>query len=608
MQGGVVLYLRERTSGLPLMPPTSTDSKDEVSLRQYAELLLRYATRQKGLFFIAAVLLMGNIGLKLANPQILRYFIDEATQGSPLNRLLAAAGLFIIIALVQQIVSVLATYASGKVGWMATNALRSDLAGHALRLDMSFHNEHTPGEMIERIDGDANQLGQFFSSLVVHVLESVLLLVGILVLLFREDWRAGLALTVFSGVVLVILSSMRNLAVGRYRRTQEAVANAFGFIEERVAGREDVRTNAAQSYTMRGFHWHIRNWFQKYLATMVMFTLSFSITRFSFAMGAVVGLGVGVYLFLNDLATIGTVYLILHYTYMAAEPIQRFTWQLNELQRAAGSIVRITELSNTRSKVVDGPGVRFSRGALGVRFDGVTFAYNPEETVLRNVSFDLRPRRVLGLIGRTGSGKTTISRLLFRLYDPSSGRITLDGEDIRGARLRESRERIALVTQDVRLFRGTVRDNLTFYDTTMPDERLLEVIHDLELGPWLRKLPDGLDTELQADGAGLSAGEAQLLAFARAFLKDPGLVILDEATSRLDRGTEQLIERTVDNLVEGRTAIIIAHHLPTLARCDELLMLDNGRVVEHGDRLDLANDPSSRFHSLLQTGLEEILT
>ena len=608
MQGGVVLYLRERTSGLPLMPPTSTDSKDEVSLRQYAELLLRYATRQKGLFFIAAVLLMGNIGLQLANPQILRYFIDEATQGSPLNRLLAAAGLFIIIALVQQIVSVLATYASGKVGWMATNALRSDLAGHALHLDMSFHNEHTPGEMIERIDGDANQLGQFFSSLVVHVLESVLLLVGILVLLFREDWRAGLALTVFSGVVLVILSSMRNLAVGRYRRTQEAVANAFGFIEERVAGREDVRTNAAQSYTMRGFHWHIRNWFQKYLATMVMFTLSFSITRFSFAMGAVVGLGVGVYLFLNDLATIGTVYLILHYTYMAAEPIQRFTWQLNELQRAAGSIVRITELSNTRSKVVDGPGVRFSRGALGVRFDGVTFAYNPEETVLRNVSFDLRPRRVLGLIGRTGSGKTTISRLLFRLYDPSSGRITLDGEDIRGARLRESRERIALVTQDVRLFRGTVRDNLTFYDTTMPDERLLEVIHDLELGPWLRKLPDGLDTELQADGAGLSAGEAQLLAFARAFLKDPGLVILDEATSRLDRGTEQLIERTVDNLVEGRTAIIIAHHLPTLARCDELLMLDNGRVVEHGDRLDLANDPSSRFHSLLQTGLEEILT
>lgn len=590
------------------MPPASTDSKDEVSLRQYAELLLRYAVRQKRLFFIAGILLLGNIGLQLANPQILRYFIDEATQGSPLSLLLTAAGLFIVIALVQQVVSVLATYASGRLGWTATNSLRSDLAGHALHLDMSFHNEHTPGEMIERIDGDANQLGQFFSSLVVHMLESTLLLVGILALLFREDWRAGLALSVFSGIVLTVLLSMRNIAVGRYRRTQEAVANAFGFIEERVAGREDVRTNAAQSYALQGFHWHIRNWFQKYMATMVMFTLLFSITRFSFAMGAVVGFGVGVYLFLNDLATIGTVYLILHYTYMVAEPIERFNWQLNNLQRAAGSIVRITELSNTRSKVVDGPGVRFSRGALGVRFDGVTFAYTPEEPVLRDVSFDLRPGRVLGLIGRTGSGKTTISRLLFRLYDPGSGRIVLDGEDIRGARLREARARIALVTQDVRLFRGTVRDNLTFYDAGTPDEDLLEVIHDLGLEPWLRELPNGLDSELQSDGGGLSAGEAQLLAFARAFLKDPGVVVLDEATSRLDRGTEQLIERTVDKLVEGRTAIIIAHHLPTLARCDELLMLDNGRVVESGGRLELANDPSSQFHALLQTGLEEILT
>lgn len=590
------------------MPATSTDSKDKVSLRQYAELLLRYAVRQKRLFFITGILLLGNIGLQLANPQILRYFIDEATQGSPLNRLLAAAGLFIVIALVQQVVSVLTTYASGRLGWISTNSLRSDLAGHALRLDMSFHNEHTPGEMIERIDGDANQLGQFFSSLVVHMLESTLLLAGILVLLFREDWRAGLALSVFTGVVLTILLSMRNIAVGRYRRTQEAVANAFGFIEERVAGREDVRTNAAQSYAVQGFHWHIRNWFQKYMATMVMFTLLFSITRFSFAMGAVVGFGVGVYLFLNGLATIGTVYLILHYTYMVAEPIERFNWQLNNLQRAAGSIVRITDLSNTRSKVVDGPGVRFSRGALGVRFDRVTFAYNPEEPVLRDVSFELRPGRVLGLIGRTGSGKTTISRLLFRLYDPGSGRIVLDGEDIRGARLREARARIALVTQDVRLFRGTVRDNLTFYDAETPDEDLLEVIHDLGLEPWLRELPNGLDSELQSDGGGLSAGEAQLLAFARAFLKDPGVVVLDEATSRLDRGTEQLIERTVDKLVEGRTAIIIAHHLPTLARCDELLMLDNGRVVENGGRLDLANDPSSRFHALLQTGLEEILT
>ena len=496
---------------------------------------------------------------------------------------------------------------AGRVAWTATNALRSDLARHALHLDMSFHNEHTPGEMIERIDGDAKQLGQFFSTFVIHVMGSLLLLCGIVALLFREDWRAGLALAIFSGGVLVTLSSLRNIAVGRYQRTQEAAANALGFIEERIAGREDVRTNAAQAYAVRGFHWHIRNWFRRYLATMVMFTLFFNITLFSSVIGTAVALGVGAYLFLNGLATIGAVYLILHYTHMVSEPVLRFTWQLNDLQRAGGSIVRIADLLNTRSKIVNGSGVKFPDGALGVRFDGVNFAYVPEEPVLRDVSFTLAPGRVLGLIGRTGSGKTTISRLLFRLYEPSSGRITLGGEDTRGARLRELRDMIALVTQDVRLFHGTIRDNLTFYDTTVPDERLLEVVSDLGLGSWLRELPNGLDTELQTDGGGLSAGEAQLLAFARAFLKDPSVVILDEASSRLDRSTEQLIERTVDKLVQGRTAIIIAHHLPTLERCDEVLMLEDGRVVEHGERLTLASDPSSRFHSLLRTGLEEVL-
>ena len=212
---------------------------------------------------------------------------------------------------------------AGRVAWTATNALRSDLARHALHLDMSFHNEHTPGEMIERIDGDAKQLGQFFSTFVIHVMGSLLLLCGIVALLFREDWRAGLALAIFSGGVLVTLSSLRNIAVGRYRRTQEAAANALGFIEERVAGREDVRTNAAQAYAVRGFHWHIRNWFRRYLATMVMFTLFFNITLFSSVIGTAVALGVGAYLFLNGLATIGAVYLILHYTHMVSEPVLR---------------------------------------------------------------------------------------------------------------------------------------------------------------------------------------------------------------------------------------------------------------------------------------------
>ena len=215
---------------------------------------------------------------------------------------------------------------------------------------------------------------------------------------------------------------------------------------------------------------------------------------------------------------------------------------------------------------------------------------------------------MLGILGRTGSGKTTITRLLFRLYDPDEGKVLIGGENIREARIAEVRSRVGLVTQDVRLFHGTLRDNLTFFDRGASDERLLEVLHDLGLKQWYDSLAEGLDTTLEPEGGGLSSGEAQMLAFARVFLKDPGLVILDEATSRLDRSTEAAIERAVDRLVEGRTVLIVAHHLATIQRCDDIVILEGGRIVEAGEREALASDPGTRFHSLLRSGLEEVLT
>jgi ATP-binding cassette subfamily B protein len=213
----------------------------------------------------------------------------------------------------------------------------------------------------------------------------------------------------------------------------------------------------------------------------------------------------------------------------------------------------------------------------------------------------------LGLLGRTGSGKTTLARLVFRLYDPERGQITLSGIDVRQPRLVELRQRVAIVTQDVQLFQATVRDNLTFFDRSIPDERIRAVIEALELNDWFASLAEGLDTQLDTGAGSLSAGEAQLLAFARVFLRDPGLVILDEASSRLDPATEGRIERAIDRLLQDRTAIVIAHRLGTVHRADEIMILQDGQVREHGDRAQLADDPSSMFHNLLRTGLEEML-
>jgi ATP-binding cassette, subfamily B, bacterial len=224
------------------------------------------------------------------------------------------------------------------------------------------------------------------------------------------------------------------------------------------------------------------------------------------------------------------------------------------------------------------------------------------------VSFQIAPGAALGVVGRTGSGKTTLSRLLLRLYEPQAGVIRLGGVDLRALALPDLRGHIGVVTQDVQLFRASVRDNLTLFDPAISDDRILETLRDLGLDGWYRLLPEGLDSELEAGGGGLSAGQAQLLAFARVFLRDPGLVILDEASSRLDPATERLIERAVDRLLRDRTAIIIAHRLGTVQRAGAILVLDEGCVREYGPRERLAADPDSHFYRLLQTGLEEART
>jgi ATP-binding cassette subfamily B protein len=337
----------------------------------------------------------------------------------------------------------------------------------------------------------------------------------------------------------------------------------------------------------------------------------FVVVRFAAGMLLTLGISLsfisGYQLFQEGLITLGTVYLIVYYTNLLRRPIREITHQIENLQNIGAATERLQDLQAIDGLINDGPGREIAQGALALQFEGVSFSYIDDEPVLNGISFQLKPGSVLGLLGRTGSGKTTLARLVFRLYDPNQGGITLGGVPLSTPHLRALRDRVAIVTQDVQLFQATVRDNLTFFDRSIPDQRIMDVIAELGLMDWYQTLSHGLNTKLESGGRGLSAGEGQLLAFTRVFLRDPGLVILDEASSRLDPATEHLIERAVDKLLQDRTAIIIAHRLATIQRTDEIMILDDGRIVEHGHRDHLAGDPQSRFYGLLQTGLEEVL-
>ncbi|HUP26795.1 MAG TPA: ABC transporter ATP-binding protein [Chloroflexia bacterium] len=578
-----------------------------VPARKYGELLIRYLRPQKLRVYLLMGLIFGSIGLQLANPQVLRYFIDSATGGGALSGLTTAALLFLGLALFNQVLTVAATYVGENVGWTATNMLRVDLTLHCLKLDMGFHKARTPGEMIERIDGDVNALSKFFSQFVIQVLGNLLLLAGVLVMLMREDWRIGLALTVFACLSVFVLNKSRNIAVPAMTAERQASANLFGFLEERLAGLPDIRANGTGGHVMFGMYGVMRDLYRTGRKAWQMDAVLWLITLTLFTLGYVIAFTVGAYLFGAGAITLGTMYLFFQYTEMLRQPLDQLTEQLKDLQKATAGIGRVQELYSTQATLVDGPGVTFPSGPLSVDFADVSFGYGDEEMVLNDITFRLEAGKVLGLLGRTGSGKTTITRLLFRLYDPERGVIRLGGHEIRNAKLGDLRQSIGMVTQDVQLFQATVRDNLTLFDRTIPDDLIMQVIRDLGLGNWYHSLQDGLDTELGPGGGGLSAGEAQLLAFTRVFLENPGLVILDEASSRLDPATEQLIERAVDKLMKNRTVIIIAHRLATVERADEIMILDEGRVVEHGQRASLKEDTDSRFSHLLRAGLEEVL-
>ncbi len=576
-------------------------------VRDYWVLLSRYLRAQLGIVIGVGTLLFLQIGLQLINPQIMRRFIDDAQSGSPLATLVRIAVIFLVIALLTQIVSVLAAYAGERVGWTATNQLRADLTRHCLGLDMSFHNQHTPGEMIERIDGDAKALGRFFSTFVITVLGNVVMLVGIMALLFREDWRVGLTLAAIAAVWLGVLSRLRNLTVIHHKENREASTKVFGFLEESVSGTEDVGANGARPWLLNRFEDLMRTWFKKDLKASVMTSVLVNTTSFMFALANAASLAVGAYLLLNNVITLGAVFLIFHYTSMLRGPVQGLAMRLDEIQMATASIIRIGELFHTKPKVLDGKGLVLPDGPLSVSFDNVSFSYGGD-SVLKDISFELKPGAVLGLLGRTGSGKTTLTRLLFRLYDPGLGTVMVNGTDVRQTAVSDLRRRVGLVTQDVRLFHGSVRDNLSLFDTTVPDERLLEVVGLLGLADWYKGLPNGLDTMLQPEGGGLSSGQAQLLAFTRVFLGNPGVVVLDEALSRIDPHTERTIQQAIDRLAEGRTLLIVAHRFATVDRMDEVMILDKGEIVEHGNRSELARNPSSRFCQLLKAGMEDVLT
>ncbi len=581
-----------------------------IPVRAYFRLFTGYLRPYRGQAALLAVVLAATISFQLVNPQLIAVFIDRAIDGADVASLVPLAIAFIVIAVIHQTLLVWATALAERIGWSATNQLRSDLTDHVLHLDMGFHKGTSPGELIERIDGDVTALSNFFSSMMIKVLGNGVLLTGILVLLWIQSWIVGLSITAFTILALAGMVRLHGVTVPWQKEIRATSAEMYGFIGEQIDGTEDVEANGATGFMVRRFDDIQRRWLPQVIRGWTGWAMMWIMSMALYFFSLVIVFVLGSWLFGAGTLTIGGVYLVFQYVQMSHRPIEQIREELIDLQKAGASISRVEELFARQTKLVQRETLRLPDGALSVSFDDVTFRYDDEagdEIVLDDVSFTIRPGRVVGLLGRTGSGKSTVARLITRLHEPQQGEVRVGGNATWDIDLATLRHHVAMVTQDVQLFRATIRENLTFFDDSITDEDLMDVLRTLELDGWIESLSAGLDTKLESGSGGLSAGQAQLLAFTRVFLRNPGVVVLDEASSRLDPATEALLERAIDHLLDKRTAILIAHRLATVTRADDIIILEDGRVIEAGDRRSLADDPESVFSRLLATGMEEAL-
>ncbi|CAN5295371.1 ABC transporter ATP-binding protein [soil metagenome] len=544
--------------------------------------------------------------LPVAGPVILGQVVDAALEGRPITALLVLAATFLLVTLTADAMQLVITFWSVKLAWRIGNRLRLDLARHALGLDLTWHGSHSPGLLIERIDGDVEAIVRFSSTAVLNLFGNAILLVGTLVVAVWIEWRAGLLIGGVALLSVLLMQRLRRLAVPSYDAEREVQAELYGDLEERLGGLEDLRANGAAAYTVHRLRQSSSRWWHRARHASLRGDGAYALAAATFTAGSVATLALAIGLHLGDQLSLGAVLALFRFSQMVRQPLEAVAEQITEFQRAVAGSRRAARLLATNPVLVDGPGELLPTGPLSVDFDEVRFAYpdEPERPVLDGLDLHIPAGTVVGVVGRTGSGKTSLGRLLLRFWDVTGGTLRLGGVDVRQATQEHLRTRVGVVTQEVQILRATLRDNLTLLGAVpAEDDAMHMALTEIGLGPWVEGLPHGLDTALQGDTE-LSAGQAQLLAFARILLTDPGLVVLDEATSRLDPHTEQLITAATERVLRGRTVVIIAHRLETLDRADQILVVEAGRIAEHGRREKLLDDPDSRFAMLRRRALD----
>ncbi len=487
------------------------------------------------------------------------------------------------------------TYNIQAVGQRLTARIRQDLFSHAMDLSLRFHERMPVGKLLTRLTSDVDALAEVFGSGAVGVLADVVSLFVISITMILVEWRLGIILLVTQIPVTMFILWLQK----RYRRSnyrvREELSQLNADFQENLQGLEVVQMFRRESINGEKFN-RTGLLYREAVNGTIFFDSSISafIEWVSLAAISIV-LAIGGWMVIRSIVGLGTLTTFILYSQRLFEPLRQLAERFTQIQGGLTAVERIGELLEQEVEISDSSYVAGNKTEMNkvqplqlgeVIFEGVNFSYREDEPILKELSFRIAPGENVALVGPTGSGKTTLIRLLCRLYEPQSGRILIDGIDIKNIPIAHLRKQLGVVLQDTFLFSGNVADNLRL-DNSIPDERLIEICRDLGLHTLLRRLPNGLHTELRERGGNLSSGERQLLSVARVAIRNPRVLIMDEATAFMDPSTEATLQRDLDRLLAKRTALVIAHRLATVESADRILVLRRGKLVEQGTHQEL---------------------
>lgn len=550
--------------------------------------LLAYLAPYKMRVVVSFVLVLAASALKLVGPILTKIVIDDYIGVGNISGLNEVAAIYVLALVLQFVVSYFQIYIMNMAGQRVLADMRAEIFSHLQKLQSSFFDRNPVGRLVTRVTTDVDALNELFTSGVVTIFGDIFMLLGIMGVLVYLDFRLALVtFAVLPALFVVTMVFKRRIRIV-YRKVRTRVAMLNAFIQENIVGMQVVQLFGQEERKFGQYSELNRQHTEANIESILHYSIFYPVVEVlsAVAIGLIVWYGGG-QLLLGTL-TLGGFVAFIQYSEKFFRPISDLSEKFNILQGAMASSERIFKLLDTEVEIrtptnIVAPG----RDDGSIRFDNVSFAYEGEDWVLKDVDLTVRPGETVAVVGHTGAGKSTLTSLLMRLYDVQKGQVLVGDVDVRDWDLNKLRRQFGMVLQDVHLFSGTIASNIRLGDETISNEAIAEAARVVNLNEWVATLPRGLDEEVAERGASMSAGQKQLVSFARALVHDPKILILDEATSSVDTHTEILVREALERLLENRTSLVIAHRLSTIQRADRIVVLHKGRVREVGTHQEL---------------------